>query len=131
MEGNELQHFLGEDFNILIESVAFAPDGKSILAGSIATGATLWDMAGNKLQNFQVSAAVQAVAYAPDSKYILTGLGDGMTRLWDLEGNELQIFKGHSDEINAVAFSPDGKTSLTGSSCQESYCKIFEDMIQP
>ncbi|MCU0462014.1 MAG: hypothetical protein MUF36_08385 [Bacteroidales bacterium] len=99
-----------------IGSVAFSPDGKSILTGSDDKTAQFCDLNGNLLMEFRGHESfVRSVAFSPDGKSILTGSSDTTARLWDLQGNVLYIFKGHEDWINSVAFSPDGNNILTGS----------------
>ena len=99
-----------------IRSVAFSPDGKSILIGSDDNTARLCDLHGNELQIFiGHKDGIKSVAFSPDGKNILTGSSDKTAILWDLNGNILKIFKGHDDGIFSVAFSPDGKRILTGS----------------
>src|SRR5579859_6219887 len=102
----------------IVLSVAFSPDGKTILTGSYDHIAILWDVAsGNRLRVFSGhTGPVQSVAFAPDGKTILTGSADHAAILWDVaSGNQLRVFSGHIDAVQSVAFAPDGKTILTGS----------------
>jgi hypothetical protein len=102
-----------------VESVAFAPDGRTALSGSWDTTLKLWDVAtGRVLRTFTGHLDwVRAVAFAPDGRTALSGSNDRAVRLWDVAtGRELRTFTGHSSTVGAVAFSPDGRTALSGSS---------------
>jgi WD40 repeat protein len=99
-----------------VNSVAFSPDGKTILTGSKDGTAWLWDMEGNLVQEFKGhKREVLSVAFSPDGKTILTGSKDNTARLWDRQGNPMQEFEGHNFFVNCVAFSSNGKNILTGS----------------
>jgi WD40 repeat protein len=114
LEGKVLKTFTGHAFGI--NSVAYAPDGKTFVTGGVDKTARLWDPAGKALKILTGhSGPVNTVAFSPDSKKILTGADDNTAILWDLEGNLLQVFEGHNDIISSVCFSPDGKTILTAS----------------
>ncbi len=69
----------------LVNSVAFSPDGKTILTGSNDRTARLWDAAtGRPIGHpLAIPTAVSSVAFSPDGKTILTGCLDGTARLWD------------------------------------------------
>ena len=102
----------------LVYSVAFSPDGKTIVSGSWDKTIRLWDTSGKPIgQPFQGhEAEVTSVAFSPDGKTIVSGSGDGTIRLWDTSGKPIgQPFKGHEDWVTSVAFSPDGKTIVSGS----------------
>lgn len=67
-------------------SVAFSPDGKSVLTGSLDQTARLWDRAtlrpiGGAMQH---QGPVMAVAFRPDGKGVLTASGDNTVRLWPI-----------------------------------------------
>jgi len=101
-----------------VNSVAFSPDGKTIVSGSRDKTIRLWDTTGKPigqpLKGHQ--AGVYSVAFSPDGKTIVSGSRDKTIRLWDTTGKPIgQPMKGHQAEVNSVAFSPDGKTIVSSS----------------
>lgn len=105
----------------LVFTLAYAPDGKTLLAGSL--GATkIWDTTTGKEVGALAGAASgsSAMARSPDGKYALNAAWSFSQRpsfnLWSLEtGKGLRVYQGHGNPINSVAFSPDGKRVLTAS----------------
>jgi WD40 repeat protein len=101
-----------------ITSVAYSPDGKTILTGRDDGTVRLWDAQTSKVRYTLAKhrAGPVSVAYSPDNKTMLTGGVDKTIVLWDLEtGAELFTFKLYSPEVTSLAFSPDGKLALSGS----------------
>jgi WD40 repeat protein len=100
----------------VVQSVAFSPDGNTVLTGSWDGTAKLWDLSGRELQTFSGAGWISAVAFSPDGKTVLTGSSDGKARLFDLAGRELQVFSYPTavEGIHTVAFSPDGRKVVTG-----------------
>ncbi|MEO6330405.1 MAG: hypothetical protein ABIO55_15830 [Ginsengibacter sp.] len=90
IDGTIRQDFKGQPG--FINSVAFSPDEKKILAGS-----SLWDIDGSLLSNFP---GVTVSAFSPDGKTILTGSDDGIVRLWNTLKTLEDFLK--SDEIEAL-----------------------------
>jgi WD40 repeat protein len=100
-------------------SVAFSPDGQSVVSGSGDNTVRVWDattgaerhtMHGHKF-------FVLAVAFSLDGQSVVSGSGDNTVRVWDATtGAERHTMHGHEDEINSVAFSPDGQSVVSGSS---------------
>src|SRR4051794_41696398 len=71
-----------------VSSVAFSPDGKTILSGGHDGEARLWDAASGRRipvpPLIHSGRQVFSVAFSPDGKTILTGGQDCMARLWDV-----------------------------------------------
>ncbi|MEA5464042.1 nSTAND1 domain-containing NTPase, partial [Leptothoe sp. PORK10 BA2] len=100
-------------------SVAFSPDGQTVVSGSNDKTIRLWDLNGTPIgEPFEGhSASVRSVAFSPDGKTVVSGSDDNTIRLWDLNGTPIgEPFEGHSSSVLSVAFSPDGKTVVSGSS---------------
>ena len=102
-----------------VTSVAFSPDGQTIVSGSWDHSLRLWNLdgtpKGNLLQGH--TEGVTSVAFSPDGQTIVSGGGDKSLRLWNLDGTPIgNPLQGHTEAVNSVAFSPDGQTIVSGSS---------------
>jgi len=98
-----------------VSSVAFSPDGKSVLTGSYDYVARLWDTAGELVSEFKGhSSIITAAIFSPDGKSVLTGSWDYTMRLHKLDGTLIREFKGANGSISSAAVSPDGKFVLSG-----------------
>ena len=112
--GADVQRFKG--YFDPIWSVAFSPEGRSVLIASGDKTASLWEAStGSQTRRFTGhKTAVTSAAFSRDGRFVLTGGQDGSVRLWDAaNGAEIRQFKGHILGIESVAFSPDGRFVLT------------------
>ncbi|MGD0516125.1 MAG: WD40 repeat domain-containing serine/threonine-protein kinase, partial [Thermoguttaceae bacterium] len=113
--GMQIRTFSGHDS---VTSVAFSPDGKRMLIGSLDKMAILWDAStGAQIHAFIGNEGrVTSVAFSPDGKRVLTGSEDRKAMLWDAStGAQIRTFSVHGELVNSVAFSLDGTRVLTGS----------------
>ena len=120
----------------LVESMAFAPDGKTLATGSFQE-LTLWDIEKVAVKTRIGAVAdkpspfadrVCAIAYSVDGKFFATGGGapteDGEMKIFDAAGKFVsEIKNGHSDTVFGVAFSPDGK--LLATCAADKFVKVF------
>ncbi len=114
--GKEVRSFSGHTRDIV--SVAFSPDGKSALSGSLDYTLKLWEVAtGSELRTFSGHAlGVNSGAFSPDGRFALSAGDDATLKLWDVaSAKELRSFRGPIAHVKSIAFSPDGRFALSGS----------------
>jgi WD40 repeat protein len=94
--------------NDAVNSIAFSPDGKTIVSGSDDKTIKLWTKEGKLLQTFNDTSKVTSLAFSPDGQTIISGSDDKTIKLWSKEGKPLQTLKNHTQTIKSVAVSKDG-----------------------
>jgi WD40 repeat protein len=112
----ELGRLQGHTANVT--SVAFSPDCRRALSGSMDKTVCLWDLTDRKLLHRFTGhgRGVMSVAFSPTGGRALSGGLDNRVLLWDVEsGAVLYRYEGHTDVVTSVAFTPDGKQALSGS----------------
>ncbi len=104
----------------IVSTVAFSPDGKRIVSGSMDGDGTVkvWDAdTGQQTLSIKPEHGINSVAFSPDGKRIVGGGAYQIPKVWDAQtGQELLSLKGQREGINSVAFSPDDKFIVGGSS---------------
>ena len=117
--GNVLR-YLEEKDSYGISAVAFAPDGRTLIAGNgdWQDNASIWDAeTGKRLHTLHGHAkVVSAVAYAPDSKRVATGGQDGTGRIWNAAtGAQERVLRLDSaSPFQSLTYSTDGTRVISG-----------------
>ncbi len=110
--GQLLSTFKGHSSSI--NSVGFAPDGKTLASASRDHTIKLWDTRTGQLLRTLTGHKdyVNSVAFAPDGKMLASASRDLTIKLWDVRsGQLLNTLKGFENDVSsAMAFTPDGKT---------------------
>lgn len=115
--GREVRRLEGHGWRIT--ALAFRPDGRTLVSGSMDGTVRVWDVGtGREVRRIDHDpTGVSDVAVSPDGRRVLaSGWVSKTVRLWDLsDGLELLRFPGDQFTMS-VAFSPDGRRALTGES---------------
>ena len=103
-----------------VSSVAFSPDGNTIISGNENGTVWVWNTrTGDHIQTFTTADWVLSVAFSPDGKTIASGgghvegLGLGIQLLDIKTGERLEAFGGPY-ATSSVCFSPDGELLASG-----------------
>ena len=104
-----------------VMSIAFSPDGASVVTASFDETAKIWSTAsGECLLTFYGHADfVLSAAFSPDGTLVVTASGDNTAKIWSAASGEclesLEGVFGHEACVNTAAFSPDGVCVVTAS----------------
>ncbi|MBC7970921.1 MAG: hypothetical protein H7Z11_12505 [Verrucomicrobia bacterium] len=112
LEHNRLAH------ENIVTSVAFSPDGQTVVSGSNDRTVRLWNAkTGEEIgKPGQHQDVVISVAFSPDGQTVVSGSLDNTVRLWNAKtGEEIGKPGQPQDVVTSVAFSPDGQTVVSGS----------------
>jgi hypothetical protein len=115
--GRQFPSFAG--YEHWVNSIAFAPDGKSVLSGGSGRDdeALLWDFGSRReLQRFKGhTEQILSVAFAPDGKLAASGGQDNKLFIWDVGSGAARRYLVSEDYVRSVAFSPDGRVVISTS----------------
>ncbi len=92
-----------------IFSVAFSPDGQTLVCVSLDQTVRLWDCRSGQCLKTWYGHTDWAlpVTFSPDDKFIASGSNDKTVKLWHREtGDCWKTLQGHTDLVYAVAFHP-------------------------
>jgi WD40 repeat protein len=106
-------------FRDLVYAVAFAPDGKRLVAAGAEGLIRIVDPAGGQTLGTLTghSGPVLCVAWSSDGNWIASGSADRSIRIWEASSGKLvRSLNNHAGAVQAVVFAPDGQTLFSASS---------------
>ena len=76
-----------------VRSVAFSPDGTTVLTGSTDSKVKLWDVGTSSCTRTFTghSSQVNSVSFSPDGTLALSGAGDNTAKLWEVAIRTLTV----------------------------------------
>jgi WD40 repeat protein len=133
--GKELRQLGEKQDNVVINTLAFSPDGKILAtrAADSAPSIRLWDVeSGKELRHFgELPARVgqsiyisntgsgnscATIAFSADGAVLAEALPTNTVRLWDVNsGKEIPLIAGHQGSVSGIAVALSGKTVTTNS----------------
>jgi WD40 repeat protein len=105
-------------FRDLVYAVAFAPDGKRLVAAGAEGSIRIIDLAGGQTLSTLTghSGPVLCLAWSSDGNWIASGSADRSIRIWEASGKLVRSLNNHAGAVQAVIFAPDGQTLFSASS---------------
>jgi WD40 repeat protein len=96
-----------------VESVAFSPDGHSIVTASGDAARIIDVKSGKETLRIRHDALVTSAAFSPDGHRVVTSSWDGTARVVDADTGREIARAVHDGHVDSVEFSPDGQRITT------------------
>ncbi len=109
-----LERFNFRDFNVM--SLAFTPDGRTLVVGNGDKKIQLWDIVDQRLIETMTGHqhAVCQLAFSADGKILASGDTGGKIHLWEFATRRhLATYQATKRFVHTLAFAPDGKTLVS------------------
>jgi len=112
-----------------ISSIAFSPDGRTLVCGVRDNTIRRWDLStGASLPSLVAHGSpVNSVVISPDGYTLASGDANATILLWDLRSSSVLLtLPGSFQWIEALAWSPDGKMLVSGSTLNDQALKVWD-----
>jgi WD40 repeat protein len=101
-----------------VESIAFSPDGRSLVSVSLDKTARIWDLESRRCRRvLDHPGRLHSVAFRPDGRAFATAGDNGMVRVWDAaSGGLVASPSGTSCAVVSLVYSPEGSLLIANAS---------------
>jgi len=98
-----------------LTSLAFAPDCRTVAAGSLDRNVYLWEVGREDPRAVLVHGGkVHHLAYDPSGHALAAAAVGGLVKVWDAAtGQKQHTLKGQAKFVHALCYAPDGRTLAT------------------
>ncbi|RKU28056.1 hypothetical protein C6497_10000 [Candidatus Poribacteria bacterium] len=96
-----------------VESIAFSPDGHTLVSGSQKGNIRFWHVKTGKHEKTLDlhNESITSITFSQNGQILAYGSHNGTVSLLDVNTYEnIKTFTGHIDEVQTLTFSPDGQT---------------------
>ena len=111
-----------------VSNLAFAPNGKFLVASSHDTHVRFWNLEDPSAARSPIvknhDDQVTSIVVSPDSQYVASGGLDGKVKLWDPKGNLINQWPQLAG-VASLAFSPDKKKLKLAMGLEDGNCQVF------
>lgn len=94
----------------MLHSLAFSPDGKTLVSGGLHGWVRVWDLERRTLRDVLKGHqdSIECVKFCPQGKLIASASADCTVRVWEWTSQQPTLLK-HKGVVFGIAFSPDGR----------------------
>ena len=102
----------------MITSLAFSPNGRSLVSASTDQSARIWNIRDGSSKVLPVTGLpgyFMSVIFSPDGRYVAAGNFDHSLCIWDSRTHRLVAkWWGHTNSVWCTEFTPDGNGLISG-----------------